>query len=291
MGPHGAVMRDGRGLLPAALLAAAIAAAATAAPAVATAATTAPAAAAPTTAAPAVAAPTGVVGPGIELAPDEIRIGTFFGGEDLAVSAEIPAGSEALVEVIGEVGEEQLLRKGHHWEIWMHVGEVDVEGAPTLYLARSTGPEAAAPEGSGPPCGYGALEAAVTFQGDTRGLEHLKLCDEFIKLKESEKLYGVHPGTLKLSPAARGRSLVEGTFRIPPKAPPGRYRVALSVFREGRLVESRSAAFGIRMVGLPATLSSLARRHGALYGLLAIGVAVVFGYLTGAVFRGRRGRR
>ena len=227
----------------------------------------------------------------LRVAPDSIRVGAFFGGAQVKVSAEIPEGSDAVIEVIGREIEEQLLRKGRHWDIWMNVGEIDIDGAPCLYLARSTKPASPEPAGFDLPCGYNDLEKSVSFRGDVRGLRRIRIFDEFIKLKESEKLYGVHRGTLQVSPLPGGRSLVQGTFAIPSKAAPGTYEVRLSAFTEGRLVESGSCRFGIRLAGLPALLSSLARGHGALYGLLAVGVAALFGYLTGIVFRGAKRSR
>jgi hypothetical protein len=205
----------------------------------------------------AIAAPC-LAGPSIQVKPDTIEIGTFFGGAQVEVSAEIPAGSDAVIEVVGKEIEEQLLRKGRHWDIWMNVGEIDIEGAPSLYLARSTSPDQTGSPAGDPPFGY-------------------------------ERLYGIHPGTLQVSPGAGDRLQVQGTFTIPPKVWPGTYQVRLSVYRDGRLAESGSAPLVVRVVRLPAMLSTLARRHGALYGLLAVGVAVLFGYLTGLVFRGAKG--
>jgi hypothetical protein len=42
------------------------------------------------------------------------------------------------------------------------------------------------------------------------------------------------------------------------------------------------------MAGLPAFLASLARQHGAMHGLLAIVIAVIFGFLAGIVFKRKR---
>jgi hypothetical protein len=236
----------------------------------------------------AIAAPC-LAGPSIQVKPDTIEIGTFFGGAQVEVSAEIPAGSDAVIEVVGKEIEEQLLRKGRHWDIWMNVGEIDIEGAPSLYLARSTSPDQTGSPAGDPPFGYDALEEKASFLGDVRGLKTTRIFTEFVKLKESERLYGIHPGTLQVSPGAGDRLQVQGTFTIPPKVWPGTYQVRLSVYRDGRLAESGSAPLVVRVVRLPAMLSTLARRHGALYGLLAVGVAVLFGYLTGLVFRGAKG--
>jgi hypothetical protein len=221
----------------------------------------------------------------LRVTPASIDIGTFFGGAQVEVSAEIPAGSEAVIEVLGQNIEERLLRKGRHWDIWMNVGTINIEGAPSLYYVLSTDPESFTRVATDPPYGYLSLTKIVSFVGDVEGLKRRKIFDEFVKLKESEKLYKEYPGRLKMSQPAEGRSRVRGTFRIPSRVAPGHYLVRLSVLDDGRPVTTETASLDVSMVGLPAFLSRLALRHGALYGLLAVAVAAAFGYLTGLVFR------
>jgi hypothetical protein len=227
----------------------------------------------------------GDAGTNLQVTPDSIEIGTFFSGARVEVSAEIPAGSDAVIEVLGKNIEEQLLRKGRHWDIWMNVGEIDIEGAPSLYYVMSTDPAGFSGVATDSSYGYHSLKKQVSFVGDVKGLKRTRIFDEFIKLKESEKLYGEYPGTVKVSQLSGNRSRIRGTFRIPSKVAPGDYLVRLSVHADGRLVATESVSIGIDMVSLPAFLSTLALQHGALYGLLAVVVAVAFGYVTGLVFR------
>ena len=70
--------------------------------------------------------------------PNAIKIGAFFHGAEVSVSAKVPEGCDAIVEVIGKEVEEDLMRKGRRWDLWMNVGEIDIEGAPCLYLVMST---------------------------------------------------------------------------------------------------------------------------------------------------------
>lgn len=217
--------------------------------------------------------------------PESIHIGVLYSSTPVEISAEIPDGCDAVLEILGEEIEEQLLRKGRHWDIWMNVGEIDIEGAPTVYFAMSSDPKSLERKGDEPAFGYGALERQVSFLGNVKGLKRLKIFDEFVKLKEREKLYRIYPGKLELSSSPGGSASVRGTFIIPSRIAPDTYQVRLSVLRDGRLIDSRTAPLEVRVVGLPAMLSTLARRNGSLYGLLAVMVAAVFGYFTGVVFK------
>lgn len=224
----------------------------------------------------------------LRLVPDSIHIGIFFSGESVQVSGKIPTGSQAILEVFGKRIEEQLLRKGRHWDIWMSVGEIDIEDAPYLYFALSTDPTEFSGQSADAQSGYAALKRKVYFKGDVRGMTRPEIFNRFIELKEEENLYSLQPGALKTSDPAGDSVTVQGSFRIPSRILPGNYTIRLSVLNHGRLIKSETTVLSVRMNGLPAFLSSLSRRHGALYGLFAVGIAIICGFLVGVAFK--RGR-
>lgn len=227
---------------------------------------------------------------GLRLIPDSIRIGPFFSGALVHVSGEIPSGSQAIVEMIGKRIEEQLLRKGRRWDIWMTVGEIDIEDAPCLYLVMSTSPTEFSRLGTDAEFGYAALKRRAYFTGDVQEMPRAEIFRWFIELKEEENLYGLQPGTLKVSGRSGDLDTIEGSFRIPSRIPPGDYTVRLSVVDHGHLLQSETAHLSVGMSNLPAFLTSLSRRHGALYGLFAVAIAVIFGFLVGVAFKRARSR-
>ena len=105
---------------------------------------------------------------GLRLTPDSIRIGPFFNGSLVHVSGEIPAKSRAVVEIIGKRIEEQLLRKGRRWDIWMSVGEIDIEDAPCL-LRTEHRPDRILRYKSGPGVRLRSPEKAGLFRGGRTG--------------------------------------------------------------------------------------------------------------------------
>ena len=224
----------------------------------------------------------------LRLIPDSISIDLFFRGKTVHVSGEIPTGSRAIVEIIGKRIEEQLLRKGRRWEIWMSVGEIDIEDAPYVYFALSTDPTEFSELEEDPEFGYARLKKRVNFRGNIRGMPRDEIFRWFIELKEEEGLYSQQPGALKVSTRSGNFVKVDGSFRIPSRIPPGDYLVRLSVVDHFRLLDSETSHLQVRMSGLPAFLNSLSRSHGALYGLFAVAIAVIFGFLVGVAFRRSR---
>jgi hypothetical protein len=221
--------------------------------------------------------------------PDPIEIGAFFHGAEVSVSAKVPEECDAVVEVIGKEVEEDLMRKGRRWDLWMNVGEIDIQGAPNLYLVMST--DARLLDTEGRPWGFEPLRKRVSFHGKFMKEEVSEFFREFIRLKQDQALYGTFPGALKLSPLNGVGAIAQGTFRLPVRISPGTYTVCLSIVQDGQMVERRSTSFDVVMVGLPAFLSFLASKHAILYGSLSIAVAVGFAFLSGVVFkRGGRGK-
>jgi len=222
----------------------------------------------------------------LRVAPNGLSITESFHGAAVTFSADIPTGTGAVMEIKGPTHDDHLLRKGRRGGLWMSVGEVTVLGAPSVYLVLST-PELTSGSDGALYVGYGVLRKQVRFTGAIPKDGVGALFAQFVKLKESESLYGVFPKSLKSVSAAGDMQTVEGRLAFPSNIAPGTYRVELSVFRNGAVLEKKSADLRIDMAGLPGLLGSLAYRHATLYGLIAVLIALVTGFVMGVLFKGK----
>ena len=225
----------------------------------------------------------------LKVTPPELAINEFFDGSQITVSADVPEGEDAIIEFRGPALKDQLMRKGRRGGLWMNVGEIDVEGAPSLYLFMSSDPNVlSASNNVDAPFGYAALEKHVNFSGSSPIEDSAEVFRQFLKLKESGGLYGVFPGSIKTLPGVSAdRSTVEGKLQLPGKISPGNYQICLYVLNKGSLAEKQCIDFPVTMEGLPAILATLAHHHATAYGLLAVFIALVTGFLTGFVFKGK----
>lgn len=223
----------------------------------------------------------------IRLFPDRVDIGAFFQGVEITLHGEIPPGCEAVMEIQGAAAREELLRKGRRGGLWMTVGEIRVENAPNLYLVLSSAPNVPQLDGQETPWGFSALRSRVKFQGALNDQEKDRFFQEFLELKKSEELYDTLPGALKTSNSPADRLTLAGTFLLPAKVPPGNYRVRLSVVKDGRVLEQKNEELEVKMVGFPALLAALAYEHGSFYGVVAVVIAIVAGFIMGFLFKGK----
>ncbi len=225
---------------------------------------------------------------GLVVEPPLVRITSFFSGEHMHITADLPPGSQAVLEVRGKRIEQELMRKARHWDLWMNSGEVDIENAPLLYIVLSSDPRLLSRTATHLPWGYMAQENRAVFRGRLEQVEDPVIFQEFVALKERDKLYHLYPGGLKISQTSPAHWQAQADFLLPSKIKPGRYKVKLSVLQGGKVTEVRTAYFQAQLEGLPLFLASLAHSHGVFYGLLAVGLAIAVGMLTGLVF-GRKG--
>ena len=140
-----------------------------------------------------------------------------------------------------------------------------------------------------PNWGYKALSRGISFKGRFKTGEKPELFREFVQLKEGHGLYGIFPGAIKITPLTPTRSMVRASFHLPTRVPQGVHRVCLTVVRDGHPVERGCIPFTVVLAGLPAFLSFLASQRVVFYGILSVAVAVAGGFLSGALFKMRRG--
>jgi hypothetical protein len=224
----------------------------------------------------------------IQVNPANLKIEAFFGGATLKVSGEIPAGAEAVIEVIGPKVEQELMRKGRRWDLWLNVGEIDIKGVPGFYLVASSDPKLLTPTTTARPWGYGLWQRRARFQGALKPGEEPLIFKEFIELKEGWGLYGRFPGAVKVAAAGGGRSRAQASFPINTRIAPGTYRLRLSAVKGQQVVQRTQTTWQVDMAGSPAFLTFLAMQRPVLYGLLALGLAAAVGFLSGVLFKQRR---
>jgi len=121
----------------------------------------------------------------IRLFPDRVDIGAFFQGVGVTLQGEIPLGCEAVVEIQGAPGHEDLLRQGRRGGLWMTVGEIRVENVPNLYLVLSSAANLPQLDGQETPWGMPKLKSRVKFQGALSDRERDRFFQEFLELKKS----------------------------------------------------------------------------------------------------------
>ena len=102
----------------------------------------------------------------LRLTPSEIHIRETFQGAPMSITATVPPQSLSIIEIKGESHKQELLRKGRRGGLWMNVGEVEVQAAPSMYLMLTNESGAILKKDIGANFGYAALKKIILFSGE-----------------------------------------------------------------------------------------------------------------------------
>jgi uncharacterized protein (TIGR02186 family) len=234
----------------------------------------------------------------ITVSPTHVAVTSQFHGSTLKVDVAAPPGTEIVLKLEGRRRDVVFNQKGRVLVVWMNVGEVTIGNAPQAYMLYTSAERGELASGDALRrlgLGLEALGPEIETRGE--GMDRETMLREFYDYKRKSGLYRVAYGALRPQAGEAGR---DGTglehymvgIDLPSRVPVGDYEVDLYVFEDGEVVDTTSEAVTVEKTGFPLFVSRLARDHPGEYGLLAIVVAVVAGFLVGLVFsRARRRTR
>ena len=231
------------------------------------------------------------VQPTLRIEPARVEIGLLHRGATVRVEGVAPAGVRLALVCLGKSGRVELKQKGKVANVlWVNVGSIAFDRVPSLLLVSSEPAEdrAAAvvvPADLRLPAELDEVETRVLpAQADERTR---RLFRDLARLKVQERLWSF--GRLSRDGAdGLPTTRVSTEFSLPASAPPGEYEVQLVGYRDGRGEVLASRKLVAERVGLVELVSGMAERHGFLYGVLSVLVAIAAGFFSGFLFSGAK---
>lgn len=223
----------------------------------------------------------------IKVNHDHIKIDAFYHGSTVSVSGEADAGTDIIVKITSPDGHQLLKKKGKAGGfLWMNVGDLNLEHTPNLYFLHSTGKldDILGPEELDKyVLGYPSVKAHADIKPVEDETDKTKWFDEFIKFKESTNLYTTSSGNITITEEG-GRQKYYILCDWPYQATPGDYLVTVYTVKDNKVIEKADQTILVEKVGTVKTLSDMATNQGALYGTIAIFVALFSGFGVGMIF-------
>jgi len=229
------------------------------------------------------------------LIPEKKRVlmGLGYGGETIKFHGTLPQkGSSLIVKVESENNPPmKLVRKGRVVFFWMSVKQFEMEGIPFQYKILCSGnlndilSQDLRTELN---LGYEALKKNVKLKllkGKASDDDTQVVLDGFLKMKEKLGLYEVVEKAITIKDDQAFTFAVNFSDR----AVEGNYRVEGMALKDGIMVGKAHETINIEKIGIARWLTNLANHHGALYGVMAVVVAISVGFLAGFVFKGKGG--
>jgi uncharacterized protein (TIGR02186 family) len=212
-----------------------------------------------------------------------VAITTGFSGTNVLLFGTTRGEGAVVVAVRGPERNEVVRRKGRTFGIWINEKEMSFQHVPAFYaLAASQPIDEVVPKAAAArhQIGVDHVRLQPVNPKDT-GAELKTFRDALIRNKQRLGLYSIAPAPITFI----GGTLFRADMYIPANAPVGTYSVNIFLVRDGYVVAAESTPLIVSKVGFEARMYDFAHRWAPAYGLLAIVVAVVAGWLANLVFR------
>ena len=216
-----------------------------------------------------------------DLSKHLVAITTGFSGTSVLLFGAIESPGDVVVVVRGPGQTDMVRRKQREAGIWINSGEAEIADAPSFYqvaanrpLAAVTTPEVLARHR----IGLDNLNLAVDVHDQLPADDYRQA---LIRLKQKRNLYGD-----QITPISfLGSRLFRTEVALPANVPVGTYSVEVYFFRDGKEVSSQITPLTISKIGIGAEVFDFAHDYGAAYGIMAIAVAALAGWLAALAFR------
>ena len=219
----------------------------------------------------------------VDLSRARVSITSAFQGESLLMFGMFDPPGEIVVVVAGPPARETVLRKQRVLGLWLNASRQAFDDVPAYYfiaasqplqrlLARSAGGEIL------------SLEDRLQSVRSVGQRDHDDLIQFRLGLVEVKRREGLYPANIGQVTVQAGR-LFRVELPFPSRLPEGIYEVRTYLLRDGKIVAAVSRPLPVGKVGFSAQLAGWAAEDGPLYGLGAIVMALVVGWLGGSVMR------
>ena len=231
------------------------------------------------------------------ISTDLIPVNSNFAGAEIAVFGAIENADRiaqvlneySVVVVIRGPSEDVLVRRKERvFGVWMNRQARTYRNVPSFYaVASNRRLDVVAPNDTLRRLQIGVSRLSLNLYSagtQTFILPAPQFSRSLRRLRIENRLFSEDPSGV----AFLGTSLFRATLNIPSDVPIGTHTVTAYLFRDGQHLSSRTGTFQVRKQGFEELVWSLAHDNGVIYGLLAVLVALVTGWLGSVVFgRGR----
>lgn len=220
----------------------------------------------------------------VDLSEHLVAIDTGFAGAKVLLFGAIEEPGDVVMIVRGPAQPITMRRKSRILGIWVNTNSMTFDQAPSFYAVASSRP-------------LDEIASPTVQRRNGMVLDELREL-ELPRAKASENVAEVWRAALIRNQArlglyqtevARigflGESLFRTRLTLPANVPTGAYRVEIFLLVDGRVVSAQTTPLIVSKVGIEAEIFDYAHDQSAIYGVVAILVALMAGWLAHVAFR------
>jgi uncharacterized protein (TIGR02186 family) len=218
----------------------------------------------------------------VDLSSHVVAISAGFAGTNLLLFGVAETDGDIVVVVRGPNQSELVRRRTRLLGLWVNRYQAVIGDAPAYYQIASTRPLGQIASASLlERYRLGTQYLGLTVARDDKGENDATYRQALLRIKQRTGLYGEQAGTVNLL----GGRLFRTDVTFPANVPTGVYRAEVYLIKDGEIVSVQTTPLIISKTGVSAEIFDFAKRHAALYGLAAVAMAMLGGWIAAIAFR------
>lgn len=217
-----------------------------------------------------------------DLSSHLIAITSSFTGTDLLLFGAIDEPGEVVVVVRGPTSTSVVRRKRPTLGFWLTRRSESYDNVPAYYAVASSKPlREIAPISLLQRLQIGTENLRFRYLGSRRPDDIAHYHQAVVRLKIRDGLYRENIGAIDFL----GPKLFRTAISFPSTVPVGTYQTEVYLIRDNRIIAAQSTPLFIDKQGIEQEVYDFSRQEPAVYGLVAVLLAVFAGWLAAVVFR------
>lgn len=226
--------------------------------------------------------PTGTSQLVADLSEDLIAITTGFTGTDVLLFGATEGAGEIIVVVRAPESQVVVRRKARVGGIWINADSLTFDKVPGFYHVAASRPLAdLLPEAVLEREQIGAENLSLPPLTSAAGDVIAEFATALIRNKQRDGLFNGKLGEIKFLEKRLFRTQVQ----LPSNVPTGAYTATVYLVDGGAIVDRTDTPLQVRKTGFEANVFEFANQRSAIYGVIAILIALAAGWFAGIVFR------
>lgn len=223
------------------------------------------------------------------LSQESIGINANFDGSAILIygavkrSAPLPDGDLGVIVTLeGPTEPITIRKKTREMGIWVNTESVGVASVPSFYAVASSAPlKQILTDAEDAQERISPALALRAFAGPLEVDDARPFTEALLRIRMKEGLFLLNEGGVQL----QQETLFRVDFDLPANLTEGDYKARIFLLRNGEVIDRNRAAIFVRKVGLERWIHSAAIDYPWLYGLMALALAAVAGWLASEIFR------
>lgn len=168
--------------------------------------------------------------------------------------------------------------------IWVNANSIRLRTSPGFYAIGSSRPiDKLVDERTAAIFELGLSNLSMSPTGFSEAEKLQRFENGLVDLYRRMGLFYENPAAVEISEGVLYRARIP----VPARVPVGTYRAETFLISKGRVLAVASRNVEIRKAGFERFVALAAQRHGFLYGLAAVALSLLLGYVASAVFKRR----